>query len=159
MTSSFRASDSAAPETVSGAEFRRQLGNRNEIAGVTPALARFLEAEALEPRTSYATELVCEELLTNIAKYAGGATPGPIELIVRVQPRHVTLLFQDRGPAFDPSLYDKAPTARTLEEASIGGLGLHLVKKFASTINYERLSGINRTEVRISRPDESKTQD
>ena len=151
MASSFRASGEPAPEATPGAQFRLQLGDKTAIAKVAPALSRFLEEEALEPRTCYATELVCEELLTNIAKYAGGAAPGPVELTVTVQPREVTLIFEDRGPPFDPSGYNKAPTGPTLEEAAVGGLGLHLVKKFASAIEYERLADINRTEVRISR--------
>jgi anti-sigma regulatory factor (Ser/Thr protein kinase) len=59
----------------------------------------------------------------------------------------MTLIFRDRGRAFNPLNYDEPDINLPLEEREPGGLGLLIVKKTMDTIQYSREDeGINRLE-------------
>jgi hypothetical protein len=40
--------------------------------------------------------------------------------------------------------------ASSLDEASVGDVGIHLIRSFASGMNYERLEGCNRLTLRFT---------
>jgi len=118
-------------------------------------LARLAVLDYLLPlgpsaRAVYAVELVLEEVLSNQVKYAfdagadAGAGPEPvIELTAWTEPGTVMLQFEDSGVAFDP-LQAAAPVAPTsIDVAPVGGLGVVLVRRFASSASYQRREGRN----------------
>jgi anti-sigma regulatory factor (Ser/Thr protein kinase) len=115
------------------------------------AVLAFLAPLAPSALAVYAIELVLEEVLTNQFKYAAaGGAAADIVLHVSTQPGQAVLCFDDDGAPFDP-LHAAAPRPpRTLEEAPIGGLGLVLVRHFASSAGYERIDGRNRLSIGIA---------
>lgn len=130
---------------MSAAPLRLHLAN--ERAALEPArlaVLAFLAPFSPSPRTVYAIELVLEEVLTNEIKYAfDDHAEHPIELTVRLEPDAVVLRFEDGGVAFDP-LQASAPQAPTsVDDAPVGGLGLVLVRSFATSASYERRDGRN----------------
>jgi sigma-B regulation protein RsbU (phosphoserine phosphatase) len=96
-------------------------------------------------------ELAAEEIFVNIADYAF-ASPGTGEVTVdcRLEPSpgamKMTLVFRDRGRAFNPLDYDEPDITLPLEEREPGGLGLLIVRKTMDTIQYSREEGSNRLE-------------
>lgn len=124
----------------------------DEIAPATDALLAFLETQALDPTSRYATELVFDEIVPNIIRY-GGPRPSDdqIDVAVRVNATHVLLEFGDGGQAFDPHDAPPPPQARDLAEATVGGFGLHLVKAYAERQDYERRGERNHLTVRVRR--------
>ena len=57
--------------------------------------------------------------------------------------------IEDNGQPFDPTQVAPHPLPSTLKDAKIGDLGIHLVRSFASRMDYERRHGRNRLTLRF----------
>jgi anti-sigma regulatory factor (Ser/Thr protein kinase) len=92
------------------------------------------EAMALPPKVAFALRLCLEEAVLNIVNH--GAADAPV--IVRLFPAEAELTAEvlDRGRAFDPRSAPAPVKPRSLREAAIGGLGIHLIRNFATRIDY-----------------------
>ena len=130
---------------------RLQLAN--DLSALEPArlaVLDFLLPHEPSARAVYAVELILEEVLSNQVKYAfrDGAAPTTtsdplIELTAWTEGGSVMLQFKDSGVAFDP-LQAVAPVPPTsIDVAPVGGLGVVLVRKFASCASYQRRDGRN----------------
>jgi serine/threonine-protein kinase RsbW len=98
----------------------------------------------VSPEVAFKIELVLEELLTNIIQYAYPERKGDVQIEFFVLPEkklHVTI--RDWGSPFDPSVAEDPDTTQGLCERPIGGLGIFLVRHFASDLQYHRQSESN----------------
>lgn len=112
----------------------------------------FLAPHRPSARAIYAVELIVEEVLTNIVHYgypAGGEHE--IALAVAIDGAQIELRFEDDGAPFDPTQAPEPPPPASLAEAKVGGLGIKLLRRFASTVAYERSNGRNCLTVRVAR--------
>ena len=57
--------------------------------------------------------------------------------------------IEDNGRQFDPTRAPPPAPARSLEEAKVGDVGIHLMRSFASDMDYERRAGRNRLTLRF----------
>lgn len=116
------------------------------------ALWRLLEPHQPSARASFGLDVVLEELLMNQILHAHPDTVGTpsVALQAWVAEDALVLRFADRGIAFDP-LSRPAPVApASLEEARPGGLGIHLLRRYARSLAYERVGGENRLTVELA---------
>ena len=91
-----------------------------------------------------ALELAFEEALVNIINHAYPDGEGDILVACLKDPdKGFTIRIEDSGPPFDPLQMDSPDTTLGIEERAIGGLGIHLIKKFASDLDYQRAGGKN----------------
>jgi len=112
----------------------------------------FLARFDVDAHTLYRVELVLEETFMNVATHAfpdGMAHPFQIEL--HVGQDAISLHVRDNGVAFDPLQRAAAPLPESIDAAQPGGLGLHLIRRYASFVHYERVAGMNHLTVSISR--------
>jgi anti-sigma regulatory factor (Ser/Thr protein kinase) len=130
---------------MEGPALRLQLANdRSALEPARLAVLAFLAPFSPSARAVYAIELVLEEVLTNEIKYAfDDRAEHSIELTVGLEPEAVVLHFEDGGVAFDPLQASAPPAPTTLDDAPVGGLGLVLVRSFATSATYERRDGRN----------------
>jgi anti-sigma regulatory factor (Ser/Thr protein kinase) len=132
---------------------RLSLANdRSVLEPTRRAVLSFLGPHGVGRQAMFNAELVLEEVLTNLIKYAftDGAAHR-IELMVELEPDEIILRFDDDGKAFNP-LDAPAPTLPgSIEEAVPGGLGLVLVRGFAKSVDYERRDGHNRLTIGVSK--------
>lgn len=100
-----------------------------------------LEGFAADQRVAYVTELALEEVLSNGIRH-GHAQGGrhEIALVLRVGDR-VELEVVDDGLEFDPTRAPDAELEVPLAERRVGGLGIQLVRVYASELHYERREG------------------
>ena len=116
----------------------------------TAAFARaFCESHDIDPRVASRLRLVIEELFTNTITHGLGAeSDAPVRIALTASPPcSVSLVFEDSGPAFDPlAAATPRPAAPdgAFDARPVGGLGIHLVKQFASAQRYVREDGLNR---------------
>lgn len=101
------------------------------------------------PALVYRLELVLEEVLMNIVWHAGPVQA--IALEVEARAAEVVLSFEDDGAPFDPTHAVPPAQPHDLAEAVPGGLGLVLLRKFASSLAYERAGRRNRLTVTLAR--------
>lgn len=121
------------------------LPNRREaIETARLAVSQYLAAHHPSAALTFQVELVLEESLMNIIWHAyGDSGEHQIDLEIEVLGGEVQLHFADTGVAFDPTQAVAPQLPTTLSEATPGGLGLMLVRKFAKWVSYERKEGRN----------------
>jgi anti-sigma regulatory factor (Ser/Thr protein kinase) len=111
--------------------------------------------QGTSPDVSFAVQLCLEEAVANIIMY-GGAKDDPLEIAVELERNGTTLVarVEDNGRQFDPTRAPSPVPAASLEEAKVGDLGIHLMRSFASGMDYERRDGLNRLTFRFVEPPE-----
>jgi anti-sigma regulatory factor (Ser/Thr protein kinase) len=105
----------------------------------------------VKPRPHHHAELVFEEIVSNIIRH--GRPEGSeckVEVNVALNDSAIVLDFRDNAHAFDPRTHRSAELPESLEKANPGGLGLRLVRKASSGIDYERAAGRNHLTVTIA---------
>jgi serine/threonine-protein kinase RsbW len=135
-------------------ETQLRLTLRSELTEIGRArlmLLQFLASAKLPDRTIYRIELVLEEILSNIVRYAFTESPtSTIELVVMLAAGDIVLTFEDSGKPFDPLEVPEPSHPKDIATAKVGGWGVSLVRKFADRLDYQRRNGRNRLEVRIA---------
>jgi len=129
----------------------RIAGDIDGLAGALQEVRTFLQSAGASARGIYRAELVLDELITNIIKYAHGGAADPIDVEADVEGDEIVIAFEDRGKPFNPLDAGSFSPATSLEEARTGGYGLALVRMAATKIDYERGAHGNRVTVRIAR--------
>jgi serine/threonine-protein kinase RsbW len=130
----------------------RRLVLRNDLAEL-PRLAAWLEgwaAQGLSSDLSFAVQLCLEEAVANVIMYGGGKDDR-LEIAVEVEGNGAALLARivDNGRAFDPTGVPPPAMAASLAQATVGDLGIHLMRSFASGMHYERRDGRNRLTLKF----------
>lgn len=126
---------------------------REGLAQGFAALRRTLDTEQLDAAPRYHAELVFEEIVANIVKHgARSASDLDVCVTVEARPEAIVLTFEDEGVPFDASAHREAPRPRSLEDEKVGGFGLMLVRRVATSLDYLRTAeGHNRLTVRVAR--------
>jgi len=125
---------------------------RNDLAELE-RLAAWIEGWARQgasPDVSFAIQLCLEEAIANVIMY-GAARDDRLEIAVELERNGSTLVarIEDTGQQFDPTQVPPPTVATSLEEAKVGDLGIHLLRSFASGMDYERRDGRNRLTLRF----------
>ena len=102
-------------------------------------------------------DLVLEEILVNIARYAYEGGVGDVEVAYAVGAGSLLVEVTDSGSSFNP--LEAAPPNLTvgLADRPIGGLGVLLVKQIVGSLGYRRENGRNTVSFRIPRPGAAST--
>jgi anti-sigma regulatory factor (Ser/Thr protein kinase) len=132
-------------------ELRLTIDNDlGELARVNERASALLAERGVGERVVYATQLALEEVLSNVIRHGfrDGARHA-IELVLRVCAGRVDLQIVDDGAEFDPLQAPAAKIDVPLAERRAGGLGIHLLRAFASDIRYERVGDRNCLSLRI----------
>jgi serine/threonine-protein kinase RsbW len=133
----------------------RRLVLHNDFAELQ-RLAAWIDGwaqQALSSDLSFAVQLCLEEAVANVIMYGGGSRDR-VEIAVEVEDNGATLVARvvDNGRPFDPTDAPQPPMASSLVQARIGNLGIHLMRSFASSMQYERRDGCNQLTLRFSEP-------
>jgi serine/threonine-protein kinase RsbW len=96
-----------------------------------------LDACGVHGPARHNAELVFEEVASNVVRHGHAAE---IELSLDREPatNAIILTFEDAGPPFDPLQHPTPTLPTSLEDAPLGGLGLLLVRKVSTRLDYER---------------------
>ena len=111
----------------------------------TDFVRRGAEAAAFGERALDQLQLTIEEILVNVMRYAyPEGNLGTIEVSYAVEgDKSLFVQISDTGRPFDPLTKDPPNLGLRLAERRVGGLGIFLVKQFASTIRYSRVEDRN----------------
>ncbi|MFA6561421.1 MAG: ATP-binding protein [Verrucomicrobiia bacterium] len=139
--------------TESAKKFETRFQNRlANLISAMEAAGQFLNDNGVGGQAAYAANLAIEELTTNTLKYGYDDTVvHEILLRVEILSDRIVLLFEDDGHEFNPLLAAEPDVNLPLEERTIGGLGIHLVRRFVQQMRYEHRDGRNRLTVEIRR--------
>jgi anti-sigma regulatory factor (Ser/Thr protein kinase) len=137
---------------ISNLDKSRRLLLHNDLAELE-RLAGWIDGwaeELVSPDTSFTIQLCLEEAVANIIMY-GPANDDQLEIAVELEHSGSTVVarVEDTGGEFDPTRFPPAFLATSLEEAEVGDLGIHLMRRFASEMDYERRDCRNRLTLRF----------
>ena len=138
---------SPGPDNVFERRFPNQLADLNRV---TEQAVSFIEERGGTPGAVYLVNLSIEELGTNILKYAYDDT-AVHEILLRLElhPETLLLLLEDDGHEFNPLAAPDPDINLPAEQRTPGGLGIHLIRKLAAQMTYERCGGRNRLTLKL----------
>jgi anti-sigma regulatory factor (Ser/Thr protein kinase) len=121
-----------------------------ELSQLMGQVEALLISNSVGDSVIYQVNLILEEILTNIIKYAyQDENAHEILVHLHLEDDLIRIHFEDDGVAFDPRQAAEPDLDRPLEEIRIGGLGLHLVRANAERIEYKREGTKNRLTIRL----------
>jgi serine/threonine-protein kinase RsbW len=99
-------------------------------------------------------DLVLEELLVNVARYAYHPETGDVELAYAIEPDGKLLVqLSDKGRIFNFLEKEEPDWRDKLEDLPVGGLGIFLVRHLVDSPSYRREQDCNVVSFRFPRPD------
>ena len=111
----------------------------------------------LTERQVFAMQVCLEEVMSNIIRYGGQSSApwphidpkNPIRIFVTVKglADRVRMTVEDNGRAFDVARAPARVIDQPLDQVEPGGLGIQLIKSFASGLEYSRTESGNRVTV------------
>lgn len=122
----------------------RLTNQLSEMEALGTVLDFFAEQAAVPPRTAFNMNLAIDEFVSNCIKYGyPDHRDGEIEVRLRRSADMLELVVRNDGIAFDPFTAPVPDLESPVEERGIGGLGIHLVRRFADAVSYERSGDYN----------------
>jgi serine/threonine-protein kinase RsbW len=129
--------------------------------GNISAAAQWVDTIAADRRLPeqlvFALQICLEELLTNIVRHGAAESGGDlshvamppvnVEITISTSAQGVNMTIEDNGKPFDVVNAPAHRIDQPLNEVQPGGLGLQLIKNFASRVAYERAGLGNRVVV------------
>lgn len=103
-------------------------------------LAKMCKQWEIHSDVAFSMNLALEEIVTNIINHGyGGREEYDITIRFTLEKNNLRIQVKDSAPAFNP-LETEEPDdlEKPVEERNIGGLGIHLVKKFTDNFQYRR---------------------
>lgn len=117
-------------------KLKNRLADLDKINGTLEDLSRQL---GFSKRCKCETNLVLEELFTNIINYAyrdGG--DHEVLLRIRIEADQLYIEIEDDGIPFNPMNAEPPGLDAEVDDREVGGLGVFFARKFADQISYER---------------------
>ncbi|MFZ9405921.1 MAG: ATP-binding protein [Burkholderiaceae bacterium] len=141
----------ASPSPAQAIEISPEQG---EIGRALAWLETQAEAAQLPMRAMFALNLGLDETLANIVMH-GFREPANGAPVIHIEcssdEEGFDLTVRDNGVPFDPTAQASAELAASLEEATLGGHGLRLMRHFLHDLHYERTQGWNVLRMRMLR--------
>jgi anti-sigma regulatory factor (Ser/Thr protein kinase) len=121
---------------------------RNSRDAIAPASAKaeaWLERHQSSHQALSLVLLAIEELVTNCIKYGyDDAGDHTITVVLSMDDKDLTIVVIDDGHPFDPLAAPQPDLFLQVDDRPIGGLGIHLLRRLADHMAYERRDGSNR---------------
>jgi len=118
-----------------------------QLENLHPMMAFIAESsrkKGFDDKTVEKILLAAEEALVNVISYAYPDSPGDIEIICSVKDDDMIFVFKDNGVPFNPlEDVEEVDVTAPLEERSIGGLGVFMIKQVMDDVSYQRENDMN----------------
>jgi anti-sigma regulatory factor (Ser/Thr protein kinase) len=101
-------------------------------------LRALLDVHSTAGTPRYNVELAFEEVVANIIRHA--AATRDVEVAICFSDDEIVMTFEDDGVFFDPHTRPDPVPPTSIDDAPVGGLGLVLLKKIATRLEYKRTS-------------------
>jgi anti-sigma regulatory factor (Ser/Thr protein kinase) len=125
--------------------------NANDLIKSSKEVNNFLESQLVSSKIVYKVNLVLEEILTNIIKYAfDDEGEHDIRVLLVLEDTGLMIEFVDDGQEFNPLSVPPPQMKESILESTEGGLGLHLVRQAVESIEYHRDKGRNVLKMTIT---------
>ena len=118
------------------------------LVTIAESVQSLADAQSWPDSIRFHVDLVLEELVQNIVSYGyPDGRAGQVEVSIIRNDDELLISIQDDADAFDPFSLAIPDTESSIEERSIGGLGVHFARTLMDTYRYSRVEGLNRVEL------------
>jgi serine/threonine-protein kinase RsbW len=120
-------------------ERRTFTGEAREIRHISASWREWAARAGLSADLRHDGELCLNEVVGNIVQHGrqDGVARSVTVTFERLT-RGVRVTVADDGRPFDPVAHPPPPLARSLEDAPVGGLGIQVIRTYASSVEYRR---------------------
>lgn len=116
----------------------------DDLAQVRDMVSRLERAQPLPAEVVFDINVVLDEVLSNILKYAyADGNRHHISVKLAASAAAIDINIVDDGVPFDPLTQPAPDLSLPLAERPIGGLGLHFVRNLVDEVRYERKNSRN----------------
>jgi len=131
----------------SDVRMRKSIALTNDIQQV-PRLNDFVkevcETVEMSHEDTLKMKVAIEEAVVNVMKYAYPAgTTGDVTVEAASNDVRLKFTIIDSGKPFDPTVQADVDTTLSAKDRRIGGLGIHIIRQYMDSINYERMDNLN----------------
>ncbi len=118
--------------------------NLSELKRMSDAVSAWCRGNNISSAAEFHVNLALDEIISNVIRY-GWKDLGEHQLNVRLSLLNdeVTVEVEDDATPFNPLEVPVPDLNRPLEERTVGGLGIHLVRQVMDGLEYQRLDGKN----------------
>lgn len=110
-----------------------------EVERLNRIVRQFGDLHEVPGRTLYAVNLALDEIVTNIVLHGFDDPAGQeLQIVLTALPGVITAQVEDGGRAFNPLEAPAPDLTAPLDERTLGGLGIHLVKSLVDKVEYRR---------------------
>ncbi|MFN8257670.1 MAG: ATP-binding protein [Bacteroidales bacterium] len=108
-------------------------------------LAKMCKEWTINKDVAFSMNLALEEIVTNIIHHGyNGREECDITIRFSLEKYNLRIQIKDTAPEFNPlNAPEPDDLNKPLEERHVGGLGIHLVKKFTDNLTYRRMNSKN----------------
>jgi anti-sigma regulatory factor (Ser/Thr protein kinase) len=139
-----------APAERSGAQRLSLANDHGALDELGAWLAEIAARDSLPARAAFQLDLVLTEAVTNVMDYAHSADGGGrIDLVYAIEAGSIRIEIADDGPPFDPTVRAEVVLPSSLDAATPGGLGIHLMRRYTLDMAYRRDNGRNILSMRL----------
>ena len=124
---------------------RLVIGNDlSELRRMTEWLRTSCESAGLPGDVVYTLDFCANEAVANIINYAYDS-PGPRNITLELKETEggARLVISDDGKPFNVLAAPEHQPPENIEDARIGGLGIHLIRRLITDSEYRRADGLN----------------
>ena len=117
----------------------------DELQKVNAAIEELAEEENWSPDVTFQIGLAVEELGVNIVNYGyEDDKDHEIRIVISSEDEAITIEIEDDGHAFNPLSDAPEPDLDAeVEDRTVGGLGIHLVRTMMDEVHYQRQQNKN----------------
>ena len=116
----------------------------SELDQLHAMIENFGLVHELQKRTIFETNLVLEEIFTNIVTYGHADTnQHQVQFSLECDERSIHIQIEDDGVPFNLLEAETVDLGADLEHRSIGGVGIHIVRKLMDSVTYQRVGTKN----------------
>ncbi len=113
------------------------------VAQLAPWVDMLAEAYGIAQEKLFNLNLAIEEAVANVINYAYDKEHQPICITATADDEELLVTITDKGRQFDPTRAAAPDLDLPVEQRPIGGLGIMLVLKITSRVDYKRENGSN----------------
>jgi anti-sigma regulatory factor (Ser/Thr protein kinase) len=127
--------------------------SRPEMARLSSWLDEQERLLAMPQGVAHAVRMCLEEAVVNLIDHTPPTSERPdIAVDLAWQGGVMVAVVEDRGAPFDPRAVPLPARPTSLDDAIPGGLGILLIRSYASDIDYDTTAGRNRLTLRFAAP-------
>jgi anti-sigma regulatory factor (Ser/Thr protein kinase) len=116
----------------------------HELTRMQDEVTRFCEKAALPAQDVYSLQIILEESVSNVIKYAfQEGEQQSIHIYLSLENNTLHAVVRDNGREFNPLNAPPPDLGRPIDQWQPGGLGIHLIRSLTEHVEYARIGNEN----------------